>query len=128
VHSRRAETDTVGLLLDAGATAILHWYSGPLGQLERALQGGLYFSVNAAMLRSRNGQRIIAALPRERVVTETDAPYTKSGSRPAEPRDVPTVVADLARAWGTTPTDARDSIYSAMAELHRKAKSAEASI
>ncbi len=34
-----------------GVTAILHWYSGPLGTLERALAGGLYFSVNPAMLR-----------------------------------------------------------------------------
>jgi TatD DNase family protein len=127
VHSRRAEAETIDLLIDAGATAILHWYSGPLGPLERALAGGLYFSVNGAMLRSRSGQRIVTALPRERVVTETDAPYTKMGSRPAEPRDVPQVVAGLADAWGLTPTEARDSIYAVMTDVHRKATSAEIS-
>lgn len=121
VHSRRAEKETIDLLAAAGATAILHWYSGPLGPIERALEAGLYFSVNPAMLRSRNGRRIIQALPRERVVTETDAPYTKVGGRPAEPRDVPAVVAELARIWGLTADEARHSIYATMSEIHRRA-------
>jgi TatD DNase family protein len=121
VHSRRAEAETVALLLEAEATAILHWYSGPLAPLERALDGGLYFSVNGAMLKSRNGQRIIAALPKERVVTETDAPYTRTGSRPSEPRDIPQVLADLAGVWGLTPPEARDLIFATMSELHQRA-------
>jgi len=121
VHSRRAEAETVASLLEAEATAILHWYSGPLGPLERALAGGLYFSVNGAMLKSRNGQRIIAALPRERVVTETDGPYTKTGRRASEPSDIPDVVAALAERWGLTPQEARDSIFATMSDLHRRA-------
>lgn len=124
MHSRRAEAETVALLLEAKATAILHWYSGPLAPLERALNGGLYFSVNSAMLKSRSGQRIIAALPRERVVTETDSPYTKTGSRPSEPRDIPQVLADLAGVWGLTPPEARDLIFATMSELHRCATAA----
>ena len=84
----------------AGVTAILHWYSGPLKHIEAALAAGLWFSVNLAMLRSRNGQRIVAALPRERVLTETDGPYLKLGAEPAEPRDIPAVVRGLGRAWG----------------------------
>ncbi len=51
------------------------------------------------MVRSENGGRIIVALPRERVVTETNAPYTKVRGRPSEPRDVPTVVVE-SRAGG----------------------------
>jgi TatD DNase family protein len=127
VHSRRAEAETVALLLEADVTAILHWYSGPLVALERALNGGLYFSVNGAMLKSRNGQRIIAALPRERVVTETDAPYTKTGDRPSEPRDIPQVVAALAEGWGLTPQEARDSIFATMSELYQRATAARPS-
>ncbi len=120
VHSRRAEKETVDLLAAFGVTAILHWYSGPHGQIERALAAGLYFSVNGAMLRSNNGRRIIAALPRDRVVTETDAPYTKTGSRPSEPRDVPAVVAELARAWSMGTTEARDSVYATMSKIHAR--------
>jgi TatD DNase family protein len=121
VHSRGAETETVASLLEVAATAILHWYSGPIRLLEHALAGGLYFSVNGAMLRSRNGRRIIAALPRDRVVTETDAPYTKTGLRASEPRDIPQVVAGLAALWGLTPSEARDSIFATMSDLHERA-------
>jgi TatD DNase family protein len=124
VHSRRAEAETVALLVAAKASAILHWYSGPLAPLEQALNGGLYFSVNGAMLKSRNGQRIIAALPRERVVTETDAPYTKTGARPSEPRDIPHVVSALAERWGLTPQEACDLIFATMSELHQCATAA----
>jgi TatD DNase family protein len=120
VHSRRAEKETIELLATVDVTAILHWYSGPLGQIERALAAGLYFSVNGAMLRSNNGRRIIAALPRDRVVTETDAPYTKTGGRPSEPRDVPAVVAELARAWSMTTAEARDLVYATMSEIHAR--------
>jgi TatD DNase family protein len=121
VHSRRAEKDTIKLLADAKATAVLHWYSGQLGPIEHALAAGFYFSVNPAMVRSRNGRRIIEALPRERVVTETDGPYTRVGGRAAEPRDVPGVVAELGRVWGLTPDEARQSIYDAMGRLHTSA-------
>lgn len=121
VHSRRAEKETIELLKAAGVTAILHWYSGPLGQIEHALEAGLYFSVNPAMVLSKNGRRILDALPRERVVTETDAPYTKVGGRPSEPRDVPTVVAELARIWRISADEARDSIFATMSKIHRTA-------
>jgi TatD DNase family protein len=124
VHSRRAEKETVELLAQAGATAILHWYSGPLGVLERALEAGLYFSVNPAMLRTDNGRRIVGALPRERVVTETDAPYTKVGGRPAEPRDVPAIVAELAEVWALTPEEAKRLVFETMTAIHERAAGA----
>lgn len=122
VHSRGAESETIELLATAGPTAILHWYSGPLKHLDAALSVGLWFSVNPAMLRSKNGQRIVAALPPDRVVTETDGPYTKVGGRPAEPRDVPTVVAGLARLWNRDADEVRDHVYRNMTALSSAAK------
>jgi TatD DNase family protein len=121
VHSRRAEKDTIALLSSAGVTAILHWYSGPLREIDHALAAGLYFSVNSAMLRSNNGRRIVASLPRERVVTETDAPYTKVRGRASEPRDVPAIVAELARLWAIEPDEARDAIFATMHGIHQRA-------
>jgi TatD related DNase len=120
VHSRRAEKETVELLEQSGVTAILRWYSGPLGVLERALVAGLYFSVNPAMLGSANGRRILAALPRKRVVTETDAPYTKVGGRASERRDVPGVVAELARMWTLTAEEAKRLVPTASRCIDRR--------
>src|SRR5688500_16922013 len=75
VYSRGAEAETVAALEQAQVSAVLHWYSGSLRHAERALEAGLYFSVNPAMLRTQKGARLIRALPRERVLTETDGPY-----------------------------------------------------
>jgi TatD DNase family protein len=122
VHSRGAEAQTVEHLAQAGVTAILHWYSGALRHVEAALGAGLWFSVNAAMLRSENGRRIIAALPRERVVTETDGPFAKLGGRASEPRDVPAIVTGLARHWNETPSEARDRVHENMARIAASAK------
>ena len=121
VHSRGAEAETVDRLAQAGVTAILHWYSGALKHIDAALDAGLWFSVNAAMLRSQNGQRIVAALPRDRVVTETDGPYAKLGGRPSEPRDIPAIVAGLARHWNETPEQARDRVHCNMARVAAEA-------
>jgi TatD DNase family protein len=61
VHTRRAEAESITRLAQVGARAILHWYSGPASPIDDALSAGMYFSVNPAMLRSRNGQRILDA-------------------------------------------------------------------
>jgi TatD DNase family protein len=122
VHSRRAEAETVQMLADARVTAMLHWYSGPLKHLEAALSAGLWFSVNPAMLRSQNGRRILAALPPDRVVTETDGPYTTTDGRPSAPADVPALVEALARIWGEEPEAAAGLVFRNMASIRAQAQ------
>lgn len=122
VHSRGAESETIELLKEADVTAILHWYSGPMKQLEDAAAAGLWFSVNPAMLRSKNGQRIVAALPRERVVTETDGPYTKVQGKPSEPKDIPAVIEGLAGIWSEDPEFAHQRVYKNMSAISAAAR------
>jgi TatD DNase family protein len=110
VHSRGAEEETVDMLAAAQAIAVLHWYSGPLGPLDDALASGLYFSINPAMLASKRGMRIVAALPLDRVLIETDGPHTKVDGRPAEPSHVPRIARDLAGAWGSPPDEVLERI------------------
>lgn len=101
VHSRGAEKDVIERLADAALPAILHWYTGPLNLVDDALQAGLYFSFNIAMTRSRKFPSLVRALPRERVLVETDGPYTKDHGQPATPDGLATVVRALAHAWGS---------------------------
>lgn len=117
VHSRGAEAETVAALEDAGALAILHWYTGALKHAARAVEGGHYLSVNAAMLRSQKGARLLRALPRERVLTETDGPYITTGSRVEGPASVPGLVRDLAGFWGCDVDEARDQVWRNMAAV-----------
>lgn len=124
VHSRQAEADTVRLLVDARVHAILHWYQGALKHLDAALEAGMHFSVNTSMLSTRRGQRIIAALPPDRVLTETDGPYTHHDGRPNEPGNVPVLVAALATFWNEDLEVVRHRLFENMATLHAQATGA----
>lgn len=100
LHSRGAEAAVVDLLEEYGRTPVVfHWYSGLLDVLHRALEHGHYFSINPAMLRSANGNKIIAAIPPERALTETDGPFVEVIKRPAQPSDVQLVEEGLAGRW-----------------------------
>ena len=76
VHSRKAEREMVDLLREYEIeNVIFHWYSGPIDLITPILDMGFYFSVNEAMCISKNGKAIIERIPRDRILTETDAPY-----------------------------------------------------
>ena len=78
VHSRRAEKELLSLLCEYQIeNVIFHWYSGPVHLIPAILEQGYYFSINEAMCDSKNGKGIIEKIPRERVLTETDAPYNE---------------------------------------------------
>lgn len=76
LHSRRAEKETLEMLIGKGIeNAIFHWYSGSLNVLRNIANSGFFFSINSAMIQSDNGKKIIAEIPKELILTETDFPY-----------------------------------------------------
>lgn len=79
IHSVYADKQTLDIVEKHTAhrnnIVILHWFSGTLTQLQRAVEMGCYFSVNSMMVKSVNGQRIISALPITRLLLESDAPF-----------------------------------------------------
>jgi TatD DNase family protein len=121
VHTRRADRPAIERLAAARINGILHWYTGPLGVIDQALAAGLYFSINPAMLQSAHGRRVIAAVPADRVLTETDGPYTHTAGRPSQPADVPALVTLLARTWNAHQTDVCQQIWTNMTELFGRA-------
>lgn len=118
VHSRGAEKQVVERMEKASVAGILHWYTGSLSVAERALAAGLYFSVNPSMIRSKGGQRLLQFLPADRVLTETDGPYSRVGSRKSRPVDIPPVVEGLAGMWGIAATEAAQVVIQNMARLY----------
>lgn len=122
VHSRRAADDVVDAF-GAGfrGTYILHWYSGGVRALRRALSNGAFISVNPAMMRSDRGRALVAEVPRARVLTETDGPFVTMGSAAvptaATPADVRGVVVELGLLWGVDPAEARDIVYGNFASM-----------
>ena len=121
VHSRGAEKDVITALSGTKANAILHWYTGPSALVEKALEAGLYFSVNASMLRTKRGRRLIEMIPRNQILTETDGPYGYVGRYPATPSSVPGIVESIASAWCVPHCHARSIIWENWTALLRKA-------
>lgn len=81
LHSRRAEKETLEMLTQKGIeNAIFHWYSGSLNILRNIVNSGFFFSINSAMIQSDNGKKIIAEIPKELILTETDFPYIHNGN------------------------------------------------
>jgi TatD DNase family protein len=101
VHSRRAAGEVLRALKQnqSADTAVLHWFSGSPRELSEAISLGCWFSVGPAMLRSDRGRQIVAMMPRDRVLTETDGPFGLKGNKPLEPIDVGLAEGDLAQIW-----------------------------
>lgn len=113
LHSRKAEADVLSIIGSKfPGTPILHWYSGPRKLISKALESGFYFSVNLAMTLSKNGKDIIAAIPTERLLTESDGPFVTRSGIPCSPLDISEVVINLAKLRQTDPDELKATIYS----------------
>lgn len=101
VHSVRAVTPALDLIdeclpRDRGAV-VLHWFTGSRSEARRATALGCFFSINATMTSSDKGRSLVAELPLDRLLTETDGPFTRYAGRPAEPADVTAAIDAIAR-------------------------------
>ena len=96
VHSRQAEDAVLEMLeLFYQENVIFHWYSGNEGLVPNILRLGYYFSINEAMTLNSHGRGIISAIPKDRVLTESDAPYNKRS-------DINQVIVYLSKLWNMT--------------------------
>jgi TatD DNase family protein len=104
IHSVRATKivlDMIEQFMPPGhGQKVLHWFTGTPAEAKRAVDLGCYFSINAEMLMGEKRRALVQNLPQERLLTETDGPFTQTGSRPAFPSDVLLVVDELARMKG----------------------------
>lgn len=104
VHSVRAVGKVLGHVereLPADRSrVVLHWFTGTATEARRAIALGCYFSVNGEMLRSPKHRQLVAGLPADRLLTETDGPFVEVEGRPMRPRDVAQTVAELAALRG----------------------------
>jgi TatD DNase family protein len=112
LHSRGATghiLDALGAEPGAG-TAILHWYVGTSRQMARATEMGCWFSVGPAMLTSERGRAATLAMPRDRILPESDGPFGLVQGRAASPWDAWAVVSMLAVLW----REAEDAVASCL--------------
>jgi len=111
IHARRAAKEVLSALQSrALRPAVFHWYTGALRVAMEAIDDGHFFSVNPAMLQTASGRDLVARLPRERILTETDGPFVRVNARPAVPSDVVVVIKYLAKQWNISARQAEQQV------------------
>ena len=119
VHSRRASKAVLDCLdnHNGAGTAILHWFSGGVRDLERAVTLGCWFSVGPAMLRSKKGRQLVARMPQERVLTESDGPFAQLGGRSIYPWEVKAAEDELSVLWNMSQRDVETKLEANLKQL-----------
>ena len=111
IRSASAVLDMIEAYLPPGrGRVVLHWFTGSRAEARRAAELGCYFSDNTEMARSERGRTLIADLPDDRILTETDGPFTQTCGRPTHPGDVHLAVEALASVRNVTPGEIGDSV------------------
>ncbi len=99
------------------ARPVLHWFTGTAVEAKRAVGLGCYFSINAEMLKTPKHRALVASLPADRLLTETDGPFVEKDGRPVRPPDVKGTVASLAEVRGVLPDAMARQIISNLGTL-----------
>lgn len=78
IHSSAAAACVLEVLERTGCLdaciCIFHWFSGSQEELTRAIESGCLFSVNERMLKTKRGRAYARAIPKDRLLIETDFP------------------------------------------------------
>lgn len=86
IHSRMAISDVIEIIgNEFNGKIILHWFSGSLTLLAKALKNRYFFSINYVMVSSERGIRIVREIPLDNLLLESDGPFIKIGNKPATP-------------------------------------------
>lgn len=124
IHSRQASGEVLDALSrhPASGVPVLHWFSGPAAHAERAAELGAWFSVGLPMARSRRASSLLAKLPRDRVLTETDAPFASTDGAAYPAGAVSETVSALGRIWGCDARSAQERLNENLRVLGARAR------
>jgi len=101
IHSKGFELETLEILVkNKVKSAVFHWYSGKISAMKDISQAGYYFSVNPYMLRSNKGKKIIQSVPLDRILFETDGPFTRVDKKIVTPDLIPAAYKEISKELG----------------------------
>ena len=79
IHSRKAVRQVLDIIGDNFRfKPILHWFTGSKEELLNAIEKGFYFSINKSMMNTKKFQSMLALIPKERLLFQTDSPFISS--------------------------------------------------
>jgi TatD DNase family protein len=112
VHSRGAASKVLSILerYPSAGTIILHWFSGSLKDLEKAVTMNCWFSVGPIMSNSKNGQLLMNRMPKDRILPESDGPFASKNNHPIMPWEAITITNKLGELWKMSFNEAQKQI------------------
>ena len=113
VHTRKAEKECVELLEKHKAEkVVLHCFSGNRKLIKRAAELGFFFSVPPVITRLDHFKMLVAEVPIEQLLTETDAPYLSpvQGER-NESANVAVTIKEIAKIKNLKEEDVASQIW-----------------
>ena len=112
IHSRNAVEDILSIVgNNFPGIIILHWYSGNLTNLRRAIDYGYFFSVNYPMITSEKGKKIIKEIPLDRLLTESDGPFVQFKDEAFTPDKIPITVQALSLHLKMSELELAEIVY-----------------
>lgn len=130
IHSRDCAEDMLEILKEYApglkSGAMLHCYSHSTETASELEKLGLYFSFGGTSTwsGSKKAKRTIAALPLERIMTETDSPYlppkSKYGTFPNTPESIPEIVQNIADIKGGDISEVSEIIWTTAHSFFKK--------
>ena len=119
VHSRlcaAAVLDRLEAYHGSGIT-VLHWFSGTIRELKRAIDLGCWFSVGPSMLLTAKGTALVAVMPRDRLLTESDGPFAQLDGRAIQPWEAGRALSSLARMWNVSSASVESQLLANLRRL-----------
>lgn len=86
VHVKGAENQLVEIISKyRPLKCIVHWYGGSAKRLRDLIELGCYFSVNSNMILSLQALQRVKLIPNERLLIESDGPFSKVNGKKYHP-------------------------------------------
>ena len=128
IHSRDCAEDMLNILKDWARKLkiMLHCYSHSTEIAQELERLGVYFSFGGTSTwsGSKKAKRTIAALPVERIMTETDSPYlppkSRYGTFPNTPESIPEIAGNIAEIKGISVEEATRIVWDTAHTLYPK--------
>lgn len=118
IHSRCAVQDVLECIEKSlnKNVPIMHWFTGNIKEFQRALSLGCWFSVNPKMCYSKAGRDIIAQIPLNKILPETDAPFTEKNGMSYMPWNTE-VIEFLAVQYGQSIIEIKNQMKNNLLEV-----------